>query len=175
VPSGVVPSKPVQLEFEAPSRASYPVQPELMPVLDLAEYGTSEQEQLSALENLVSVFQQQTDEFEHGQRQQIDSLLYQFITRRALRALARMDPAAAVKFLAGREPGKRAKPATAERDWRITNKVLALREADKTLTVDAAAEIVSKRQRRSGERLSPDRIKAIYKKHQRKARILRTM
>src|SRR5258708_4543265 len=70
-PLGAAPAEPVQWEFETPPQAfersdRRDAHPDVWRLLDLAEHGASEDERRSAVETLVSIFQQQVAEYKRG-------------------------------------------------------------------------------------------------------------
>jgi hypothetical protein len=162
------PAEPAKLEFETPPLAcpDRSAHSDVWRLLALAEHGAAEDERRSAVETLVSIFQQQVAEFACKQRQQIDLPLIRFFERQSLHAIVDADPNKAAKFLVPLKPGKRASPAIAERDLQIAGKIVQLMESGRARD-DAIDDAATRWD------LSWEHVEKIYERRQGEARVSR--
>jgi hypothetical protein len=144
-PLGTALAEPVALEFETPSLASLnqSAPPDVWRLLELAEHGISDDERRSAVETLVTIFQQHVSEFRRKQRQQIDLPLVRFFERQSLRAIADANPSKAAQFLVPLKRGRRASSDIAASHLRVAGEVGELMESGSTYE-NAIAEIADR-------------------------------
>jgi hypothetical protein len=127
-----------------------------MELADPQTHDINEEERISAINELLSIYRAEVEEFRRGEKKSLNRLLQQWLSRKALGIFAAPDPVLAMGMFLGRKRkrGKRAK--NADRDLAIAVEVAT--KMSKGMTLEKAAVSVAKQ-----HRLSPERVEKIYK------------